>query len=300
MVSTHIAKIRSAVLHLADAQERNTTDAANICAKISVCGDEDRWLQLQLGMLNFAYPHQQNPADFLMDRGVTPLAGLTVITFEPNLYATFTCDPCSVEEFFRFVDELLIAVHMLPRQGYSVDVGPEYLPHGQNNAAQRDWYRAMPSRWPRGGPHQVAANGGHDSQTAWREPVLQTDRWELASAEERNRRSHGNFSIPPLEVRAALELGDLALLLFQMLDADWLGELEMAEERMWVLVTEIHSTGRFLGRLVDQPDWVDSRAHYLTLGSEVPFQIEHVAEIRRWEQLDIDDFLANTLHREWE
>jgi len=157
----------------------------------------------------------------------------------------------------------------------------------------------MPSRWPRGASPEAVESQVDCSQRATREPGLEADLWKLASAVDRHARSGGRFWIPPIEDRRALKLGDLAQLLFIIQGEDEHGGAEVTEERMWVLVTDVRPAGRFLGRLVNQPDCVDPRRHYLTPGAEVPFRIEHIIDIRRWEERDIDDFLANTLHRRW-
>lgn len=296
-VRVPICSIRYAILQLADEQERNAKEAASYA--ISVTGADKCWMQVQLGTLNFGYPRHENPADFLAERGVTPLAGLTVSAFEPALYATLTYDPCSVEDLVRFLRDFVMVVYALPWEDGMVDIEPQILPGEPEGMSQHDWYLAMPSRWPRGASPQSSENPAQNHEATWREPLLNTDLWELASAEERSSRSDGSFAIPSMTDRTALKPGDLVLLLFQML-GDQPGETEMAEERMWVLITQITPAGRFLGRLINQPNWVDSRAHYLTEGSEVPFQIKHIAEIRRRVQRDIDDVLANTLHRKWE
>jgi hypothetical protein len=132
-----------------------------------------------------------------------------------------------------------------------------------------------------------------------REPLLKVDRWELESAEDRHARTGGRFWIPPLKQRAALKLGDLAHLLFRIQDEHLNGRPEVVVERMWVLVIDMPRAGFYLGRLVNQPDCVDRRSHYLTPGAEVPFRARHVIDIRRWAQPDIDDFLANVPHHKW-
>jgi hypothetical protein len=227
------------------------------------------------------------------------LAGLAARDFEPNKYATLSYDPCSIEDLAHFVEALLITVHSLPHQEYSIDVEHECLLEDGDGASQRIWYLAMPSRWPRGGSPEAVESQFDSSESATRESSLEADLWELESAVDRHARSGGRFWIPPLEDRRALKLGDLAHLLFVIQCEDEHGGVEITRERMWVLVTDVRPAGRFLGRLVNQPDCVDPRRHYLTPGAEVPFRIEHIIDIRRWEQLDIDDFLANTLHRRW-
>jgi hypothetical protein len=65
------------------------------------------------------------------------------------------------------------------------------------------------------------------------------------------------------------------------------------EADLWKLASAVDRHARSGGR------FLDPRRHYLTPGAEVPFRIEHIIDIRRWEERDIDDFLANTLHRRW-
>jgi hypothetical protein len=293
MGAVQIAAIRSALLNLVDAQERELPRAADLCAMLCVAGREEQWVQLLLGTLNFGYPHDEDPLEFLKRYGVAAVAGLTLDAFEPKRYATLTLEPCAIDDLARFIDRLLIAIYALP-EGYGVSVERQYLAEGTGTAAQRNWYLAMPSRWP----NRAVVHALDGAAPAFREPALDTDLWELASAEHRNRRSEGAFGIPPIEQRDALEHGDLANLLFTILTDDDDGEAEVVEERMWALVTERRGD-HFLGRLVNQPVSVDSRRHYLTQGAEIPFRSEHVVEIRRWEPSDIDDFLANTLHRRW-
>jgi len=127
MAGGQVAAIRSALLDLVDAQERDTRNAANLCAMISVSGRHDSWVQVQLGMVNFAYPHHEHPIEFLKRHGVPILRGLAASDFGPNKYATLTYDPCSIEDLAHFVDALLIAVHPLPQQDYGIDVECEYL-----------------------------------------------------------------------------------------------------------------------------------------------------------------------------
>jgi hypothetical protein len=300
MGAAQIAKIRSALLDLVDAQEREHPDAANLCALLCVSDREDQWIQILLGTLNFGYPHADDPLEFLKRCGIAAIGKLTVTDFEANRYATLTYAPCAIDGLARFVDQLLIAIHALSPESYSLTVARDYLANGGVVSAQRVWYQAMPSRWAsRAGPR--GQNGDVSSEAAGlREPTLETDFWELASAEHRNRRSDGAFWIPPIEDRAALRHGDLAMLLFRMQTEDEDGVPEVPEERMWVLVTETPDHGRFLGRLINQPASVDSRSHYLTLGAEIPFRTEHVVEIHYWVRSDVDDFSANMLHRKWE
>jgi hypothetical protein len=300
MGAVQMAEIRFALLHLVDAQERELPDAERLCAVLQVAEQEDQWIEILLGTLNFGYPHDDDPLELLRRRGVAAVTQLAIVAFEPKLYATVNYAPCAVDDLARFIDQLLMAIYALPSADYRLTMEWKYVTPGYNSTAQRDWYLAMPSRWaPRVVPQ--GSNGAASPQERRsREPALSTDHWELASAEHRNQRSNGTFWIPSLQDRAALQLGDLAQLLFSMQTDDGDGAHEVVVERMWVLVTELRDNGRFLGRLVNQPVGVDSRSHYLTLGAEVPFGTEHVVEIRRWDQHDIDDFLAHALHRKWQ
>lgn len=129
--------------------------------------------------------------------------------------------------------------------------------------------------------------------------TLETDSWELESGEERHAKSPKQFWLPAKEARSSLRAGQLAKLLFLIEAIDENGNAEHGVERMWVLVTEVHSQ-YLLGRLVNQPVTIAEDADvYLSLGSEIPFRSEHVIDIHEWAREDVEDFLANAPFKPW-
>lgn len=104
-------------------------------------------------------------------------------------------------------------------------------------------------------------------------PTLETDGWELESAEERNRANPRSFGIASLEERTSLEPGALVKLLFLFLNEENGREI-VGCERMWVRVSEVRG-GRYAGTLEDSP--VTSTV--LADGDVVEFLPEHVATV---------------------
>ena len=125
-MTDQIAAIRPALRELFDANARREPGAEDLCATFSVVGDEDAWMQVQLGIVNFAYPRSDDPLEMLRRCGIAPLPGLEVATFKPGLYATLTFASCAVDDLARFIDALLGAVHTLP-PGYAIDARMESL-----------------------------------------------------------------------------------------------------------------------------------------------------------------------------
>ncbi|WP_233635821.1 hypothetical protein [Hymenobacter setariae] len=111
-----------------------------------------------------------------------------------------------------------------------------------------------------------------------RKPTIQTDYWELRSAEASHAKYGDTFWIPALEARQTIARGQAARLLFDI-EVDNEGEIDVVGERMWVIVKEkIGDT--YIGILDNQPACLDFEdAFYLRLGAEVPFLAEHVIDI---------------------
>ena len=127
MGSDQIAAIRPALRELVDAHERNEPGADDLCATFSISDNEEAWIQVQLGIVNFAYPRSDDPLEVIR-RGRIPVpAGLQVVTLKPGKFATLTFGPCAVDDLARFVDALLVAIHGLPRDDYPIDVQIESL-----------------------------------------------------------------------------------------------------------------------------------------------------------------------------
>lgn len=109
--------------------------------------------------------------------------------------------------------------------------------------------------------------------------TLGEDGWELRSAEEAHARSPSTFWIPGLDRRRGLRRGQGAKLLFDIQTRSPRGSVEISGERMWVVVAD-RVGERFLGRLVTEPVSVpEGEAHYLCVGAEIPFGMQHVADI---------------------
>jgi hypothetical protein len=111
-----------------------------------------------------------------------------------------------------------------------------------------------------------------------RQPSIETDYWELRSAEKSHAKYGEKFWIPSLEQRQSIERGQAARLIFDIKTNNE-GKLEIAGERMWVIVKEkIGDT--YIGILDNQPTCSNFEDDvYLCLGAEVPFLAEHVIDI---------------------
>src|SRR5206468_371937 len=117
----HIAAIRPAVRELFDAHDRGEPGAGDLCATFSVSGNEDAWIQVQLGIVNFAYPRSEEPIAFLRQRKIQTPPGTEVATFKPQKFVTLTFGRCSADDLARFVDGLIASIHNLTPAAYAVD-----------------------------------------------------------------------------------------------------------------------------------------------------------------------------------
>lgn len=108
---------------------------------------------------------------------------------------------------------------------------------------------------------------------------LDADGWELRSAEEAHAQNPTTFWIPALEQRKALQRGLAVKLLFDIRVPDYDDLDETSGERMWVVVSD-RMGERYLGRLVTPPASLEGNdEHYLRVGAEIPFGVEHIADI---------------------
>jgi hypothetical protein len=131
-----------------------------------------------------------------------------------------------------------------------------------------------------------------------RQPTIETDYWELRSAEASHAKYGDEFWIPPLEVRQTVKRGQAARLIFDI-EVYNEGELEVVGERMWVIVKEkIGDT--YIGVLDNQPACSDFEDDvYLCLGAEVPFMAEHIIDIDTPPQEHSDWQLSLAPERIW-
>ena len=72
----------------------------------------------------------------------------------------------------------------------------------------------------------------------------------LADAEARAAANPTTFEIPPAEARQALRVGDFAKVIFACVPALPTGQ---NAERMWLEVMEVETSGRYFGRLDNDP-----------------------------------------------
>src|SRR4029450_2470717 len=101
-------------------------------------------------------------------------------------------------------------------------------------------------------------------------PRIDTDSWELRSAEESHRLNPDTFSIPPREAREGLRRGQAARLIFDI-ETDDGGRMVVGGERMWVIVADKQGD-TYIGILDNQPATVEPGERvYLASGRRYPF-----------------------------
>lgn len=129
--------------------------------------------------------------------------------------------------------------------------------------------------------------------------TLDEDGWELRSAEEAHARNPATFWIPGLDRRRILRRGRGVKLLFDIRTRPVTDPAEISGERMWVVVGD-RVGERFIGRLVTEPACVpDGATHHLRVGAEIPFGVEHVADIDDPPEDDANRILSGPPTRRW-
>ena len=86
--------------------------------------------------------------------------------------------------------------------------------------------------------------------------------YHLVDAVQRSM-SSPNFFVPTEEARMSLCRGDMVKLLFAN------------KEKMWVLVKEVESKGRYIGELRNHPVVIDT----VRYGDTIHFEARHIADI---------------------
>jgi hypothetical protein len=131
-----------------------------------------------------------------------------------------------------------------------------------------------------------------------RYPSLQTDYWQLRSAEQSHTENPDTFWIPSLEERRSLQKGQAARLIFDIAVDDG-GKVKTVGERMWVIVTE-RIGEEYIGVLDNQPACMSFEdGFYLCFGVEVPFSAQHVIDIGNPPQEYVDWQLSLPLEGVW-
>ena len=103
--------------------------------------------------------------------------------------------------------------------------------------------------------------------------TIDTDGWELESAEERHRAAPEKFEIPSLSERSRLEVGSMVQLLVLLGGCDDAGTFIQCE-RLWVTVQELAAAG-YIGRLESLPVTSD----VLQPGASIAFEPHHVSSV---------------------
>ena len=103
--------------------------------------------------------------------------------------------------------------------------------------------------------------------------TIDTDGWELESAEERHRAAPEKFQIPSLAERSGLTIGTMVQLLVLLPGRDGAGAFIQCE-RLWVTVQEASTSG-YVGQFESLPVTSD----VLQPGARIPFQPHHVSSI---------------------
>lgn len=93
-------------------------DGAQLCATLEVVGHPDAWLQVTPSALNFSYPAETDPSTTL-DQLLERLPEWSVVSWEPNAFATITFAPVAPRVVATVIDGLLSALFSL--EDYSID-----------------------------------------------------------------------------------------------------------------------------------------------------------------------------------
>lgn len=139
----------------------------------------------------------------------------------------------------------------------------------------------------------VGASAAGTPQSAGRMSAV-TDRvvdFRLGNAEEKHAAAPRTFFIPPRSERENLAPGDLARLLFELVDP---GEGDPGAERMWVEVLET-ADGRYVGVLTNAPTAITT----IEQGGLVEFGPEHViSTLDDWSLLEKKIFVSRRSHEQ--
>ena len=111
----------------------------------------------------------------------------------------------------------------------------------------------------------------------------------LADGEELHRRNPRSFFSPSRSLRDSLHVGDLAKLLFTIIDPPEAGP---SGERMWVEITERTPTG-YVGVLINRPAAITT----VHQGEPVHFGPENVISVpERWQLMEKKIFVSRRSH----
>ncbi len=106
-------------------------------------------------------------------------------------------------------------------------------------------------------------------------PTIDDDGYELDDAEQIHSEHPDTFYIPPLEVRSALQPGEMVKLLFRIELEDDEHSRYQEVERMWVEVVRVLNPCKYLGLLANDAYCAED----MKMGMDVVFEARHIIDI---------------------
>lgn len=107
MPSDEVAAIRPFVVEVYEADEAG---AGEYMATFEHSGKSELWVQVVPRSVNLFYPSEEAPLQLLDRLGVKPLAEMTVLDWQPEVFATLGHERSSAMEIARFVDSIFSVV----------------------------------------------------------------------------------------------------------------------------------------------------------------------------------------------
>ena len=106
-------------------------------------------------------------------------------------------------------------------------------------------------------------------------PTIDSEGWRLVSAEERSQ-AYPGFSLPSVETRRTVRLGQAVQLLFEITTRQYGRIIDHGVDRMWVIV-KCRSGGRYTGVLDNDPGYSENLR--LRAGDVIAFGPEHIIDV---------------------
>jgi hypothetical protein len=120
MGADQVASISRSLQDLHDARETGDPLAEQLCATITLPEGPNTWVQVMGRLINVHYPRAEDPLLFLSSIGGLTLSGIRLESWRANEFATFAHSPAPIDAVAEFVDRLLVALHGLDADNYSV------------------------------------------------------------------------------------------------------------------------------------------------------------------------------------
>src|SRR6185312_16469864 len=117
MIADQIAAICPAILEAIEG-------APDTCATLETEGVANRWVQFTDCTINGAYPYSTDPQERV--KNLPPIAGMKLVGWETQKFATFEIPPSDAGSVARWIDEYFVSV-LGCSADYDVDVTLEQL-----------------------------------------------------------------------------------------------------------------------------------------------------------------------------